>query len=121
MTRRYSHDGGLTWRPSTPNKDLPSPIDGVEASLVMHPSGRLFHSAPESFSFRTRMVVKVSDDKGATWRHHATVWEGSAGYSALAVLGDGPDAPLGLLYDRNNRTMMIFEARGVTFTTVSAV
>ena len=24
----------------------------------------------------------------------------------------------GLLYDRNNRTMIVFEARGVTFTTV---
>jgi len=111
----YSRDGGLTWGPSEPNRDLPSPIDGVEASLVRHPSGRLYHSAPESFSFRTRMVVKVSHDDGRSWKRHAAVWPEAAGYSALAVLGDGS---LGLLYDRNNRTMVVFEARGVTFTRV---
>ena len=46
------------------------------------------------------------------------VWPGAAGYSALAALGTTADAPLGLLYDRNNHTMVVFEAQGVTFTTL---
>ena len=116
----YSTDDGMTFSPSVPNRDLPSPIDGVEASIVFHPgTQRLYHSAPDSFSFRTDLHVKSSADDGKTWMDLSAPWEGgSAGYSALAVLGDEADAPLGLLYDRNNHTMLIFEARGVTFTTV---
>ena len=37
----YSRDQGMTWTEAAPNKDLPSPIDGVEASLVAHPNGKL--------------------------------------------------------------------------------
>ena len=109
----------MTWTDSKPNRDLPSPIDGVEASLVAHPDGRLYHSAPESFSLRTRLTIKRSDDGGRTWERHATVWPEAAGYSALTVLGDDAKSPLGLLYDRNNRSMLVFEARGITFTTVA--
>ena len=55
----------------------------------------------------------VSEDDGATWRLHAHVWGRqagcappcvpAAGYSSLAVLGESPDADLGLLYGRNVR------------------
>ena len=37
----------------------------------------------------------------------------------MVAMGDGADAPIGLLYDRNNVSMVIFEAREVAFTTVS--
>ena len=103
---------------SVANPDLPSPIDGVEASLVAHPNGQLYHSSPASHVLRTNMVVKVSSDRGHSWALHKQVWPAAAGYSALAVLGHDADAPLGLLYDRNNRSMLVFEAQGVSFTTM---
>ena len=106
----YSTDDGLTWNASRPAYDLPSPIDGVEASLVVHPGPplKLFHSAPDSFLLRTDMVVMVSEDDGRSWREHKRVWKGAAGYSAMVVLGGNSShgapatAPLGLLFDRNN-------------------
>jgi sialidase-1 len=114
----FSTDGGVHWNASVPNPDLPSPIDGCEASLVAHPNGLLYHSAPDSYLLRTNMVVRASADGGRTWTIHRRVWASSAGYSSMVVLGEGADAPLGLLYDRNNVSMIIFEARGVTFTAV---
>jgi len=120
----YSHDDGLTWETSKPNHDLPSPIAGVEASLVSHPNGKLYHSAPNSFFLRTHMLIKASDDGGKTWSLHKDVWKGAAGYSALVVMGNGTNAPLGFLYDRNNATFFhnfIFEARGVTFVKVGTL
>ena len=113
----YSRDEGLHWNASVPNRDLPSPVEGVEASIVAHPNGKLYHSAPDSFLLRTRMVVMVSADDGARWKRHRVIWPKAAGYSALAVLGTTADAPLALFYDRNNHSMAIFEARGATFTT----
>ena len=75
---------------------------------------------PESKLLRTDMVVKVSSDNGSSWSLHKQVWPKAAGYSALAVLGDAADAPLGLLYDRNDHSMVVFEAQGVTFTSFAS-
>ena len=86
------------------------PCDALSSSAA----ARLRSAPPTSRS----SVVRASADGGRTWRVHRTVWAGSAGYSAMVVLGDGEGAPLGLLYDRNNVSMIVFEARGVTFTTV---
>uniref|UniRef100_A0A7S0LNW1 Sialidase domain-containing protein n=1 Tax=Coccolithus braarudii TaxID=221442 RepID=A0A7S0LNW1_9EUKA len=114
----YSTDDGMTWNTSTPNHDLRSPVGGCEASIVQHPNGMLYHSAPDSLLLRSKMVVKVSADQGHTWRNHRHVWDKAAGYSALSVLGNDTDvdAPLGLLYDRDDRPHIIFEAHGITFT-----
>ena len=113
-----STDDGMSWSKSVPSPGLPSPIDGCEASLVAHPNGKLYHAAPDSFLLRAKMAVRVSSDGGSTWQVHQRVWAGSAGYSSMVVLGTDKRAPLGLLYDRNNVSMVVFEARGVSFTTV---
>lgn len=116
----YSTDDGMTWVNQTANDDLKSPVEGVEASIVAHPSGVLYHSGPDHFDLRYRMVVKKSLDNGKTWGNHYTPWTYSAGYSALAVLGDTKDAPLGLLYDRAVRPMIVFEAQSVSFVSFPA-
>ena len=114
-----SFDGGMTWNASIQTPGLPSPIAGCEASLVAHPNGLLYHSAPNSFVLREKMVVHVSADGGHSWRVHKHVWPHSAGYSAMVVMGTDAKAPLGLLYDRNNVSMIVFEARGISFTQVA--
>lgn len=117
-TIAYSHDDGLTWTEPVANKDLPSPIAGCETSFVAHANGKLYHSGPESHILRMHMVVKVSEDSGLTWQKFYSPWSGSAAYSSLALLGDRDDAsaPVGLFYERNRGPMIVFEARGQTFT-----
>merc|ERR1711879_568833 len=104
----WSTDDGLTWT-TTPNKDLRSPTlqGGVEASIVMHPNGKLYHSQPDNAVVRRNMVVKVSSDDGHTWSNQAHVWESGAGYSSI-IVNTGKQgvlrqhAPLGLLFARTD-------------------
>jgi len=73
------------------------------------------------------MTVKVSADSGQSWAPYTQIWGPkngcvppcvpAASYSSLAVLGDDKDAEIAILYMRNNATMLIFEGRGVTYTT----
>jgi hypothetical protein len=96
--------------------------------MVRHPgSGKLYYSHPDNHVLRQVMNIKVSEDDGKSWAQHTQVWGPLAGcappcvaaasYSSLAVLGDEPDSEIGILYMRNNETMLIFEGRGVSFTT----
>ena len=118
----FSYDGGLTWSAVRQAAELPEPIKGCEGSTVYHPgTKKLYFSHPDPYVglFRERMRIWSSADGGATWEVHATVWRRAAGYSALAVMGSEADAELGLLYDRNNHTMIVFEAQSVSFATVA--
>ena len=125
----YSEDGGETWSTPRPAHALPEPLSGCEGAMVRHPNGKLYYSHPDRRILRQLMVVKVSADGGQSWAPHAQIWgdEASAGgctppcvpaasYSSMAVLGEGPESELAILYMRNNVTMVIFEGRGVTFT-----
>lgn len=121
-----SMDGGLSWGEVWEAKDLPEPIKGCEGSIVFHPGSRKLyfsHPDPKLDLFRTRLNIWSSSNMGVTWEDHAVVWNKAAGYSALTIMGSAEGsstAPLGVLYDRNNHTMIIFEAQSVTFTTVAA-
>mmetsp|Transcript_85885 Transcript_85885/g.223302 ORF Transcript_85885/g.223302 Transcript_85885/m.223302 type:complete len:368 (+) Transcript_85885:3-1106(+) len=132
-----SRDGGLSWGDVWEAKDLPEPVKGCEGSLVFHPgTHKLYFSHPDPplKLLRTRLSIWTSSNMGGTWSHHAVVWNKAAGYSALVVMGGKTDAAqasanetaeraaedLGLLYGRNNHTMIIFEAQSVSFTTVAA-
>ena len=138
----YSDDGGETWGAAYEVAELPEPVTGCEGALVLHPNGRLYYAHPDpppstawlsrpwlpSPMLRERMNIKVSDDGGRTWQQHVQLWGADAGncvppcvpaasYSSLAVLGDGAQSELALLYMRNNASMLIFEGRGVAFAT----
>merc|ERR1712039_1129421 len=104
----WSTDDGSTWT-TAPNKDLRSPTlqGGVEASIVVHPNGKLYHSQPDNSVVRRNMVVKVSSDEGHTWGDQAHVWASGAGYSSIIVnsVDKGAlrqDSPLGLLFARTD-------------------
>ena len=117
-----SHDGGLTWGPEWEEKQLPEPIRGCEGALVFHPGTKKLyfsHPDPELDLLRNRLRLWASADMGATWEPHAVVWPGAAGYSSLVVMGNATDAPLGVFYDRNNHSMLIFEAQSVSFVTAA--
>lgn len=119
-----SQDGGLSWGLPWEAKDLPEPIKGCDGSIVFHPgTQKLYfsHPDPEFDLFRRRLMVWSSSNVGTSWEKHHMVWDNAAGYSALAVMTDNAgNATLGVLYDRNNHTMIVFEAQSVSFTTINA-
>ena len=60
-------------------------------------------------------IARALEPDRARVRRLAAVLQAS--YSSMTVLGESTDSEIGLLYMRNNVTMLIFEGRGVTFTT----
>jgi len=119
----WSYDQGLTWVNGTEVKQLPEPIKGCDGSIVYHPvTKKLYfsHPDPKLKLFRNDLVVWSSSDHGKSWNHHKTVWPKAAGYSALVVMGDETNPKLGVLYDRNNHTMIVFEAQSVSFIIIDA-
>ena len=117
----YSEDGGETWGPIREAKDLPEPIRGCEGSMVYNPKTKKIyfsHPDPSLDLFRNYLTVWSSSDFGMTWTVHDKVWNSAAGYSSM-VLMPGNDE-LGIFYDRNNHTMIVFEAQSVSWTTIKA-
>ena len=43
----WSTDAGVTWTPTVAVPGLPEPIEGCEASLLLHPSGVIFYAHPQ--------------------------------------------------------------------------
>ena len=116
-----STDGGRTWNEPRKVPELPEPVDGCEGALVSHPNGNLYFSHPDNPPLRNLMVVKVSTDNGDTWENHREIWGPTTGcdpatgcvpaasYSSMVVLGTKNDSNVGLMYMRNNKTLLIFE------------
>jgi sialidase-1 len=117
----YSEDGGETWGPIREVKDLPEPIKGCEGSMVYNPkTKKIYFSHPDPYLdlFRNYLKVWSSSDHGKTWQVHKEVWNNAAGYSSMVVMPGGDE--LGVFYDRNNHTMIVFEAQSVSWTTFDA-
>jgi len=104
-------------------KQLPEPIGGCEGSIVYHPGSRKLYFAhidPEMELLRNRLVLSSSSDHGHTWDHYVTVWSKAAAYSSMVLMGNGTDAKLGLLYERNNHSMLKWEVQSVSLALVDA-
>lgn len=105
--RTISLDGGEHWGKTESIRGFIEPIDGCEGSTVRCPhSDRLVYSGPVSLITRRHMSIYVSDDEGKKWHQHAVIDPGCSAYSSLAWQGNGQ---LGILYERCNKTMLIFE------------
>ena len=126
----YSMDGGATWTTPQHIKALPEPVSGCEGALILHPNGKLYYSHPDDHVLRQKMNIKVSADGGQSWQQHTSLWGANAGcerpcvpaasYSSMVPMnGADPNSDIAILYMRNNKTMFIFEGRGVSFTTFS--
>lgn len=113
-----SMDGGISWGLASEARELPEPIHGCEGSLLYHPQTKKLyfsHPDPSLDLFRNRLRIWTSSNLGGSWESHAVVWEKAAGYSSMTLTSDGK---LGVFYDRNNHTMIVFEAQSVSWTTV---
>lgn len=93
-----SKDGGETWSELKPDLTLIEPI--CQASMIWYDKkGRkpfLAFSNPASSTSRSKMTVRISYDKGKTWKLKNVLHEGPAAYSNLVIL---PNSNLACFYE----------------------
>lgn len=93
-----SNDGGETWSALEPDFTLIEPI--CQASMIwFNVKGKkpfLAFSNPASSTSRSNMTVRISYNKGKTWKLKNVIHEGPAAYSNLVVL---PNFKLACLYE----------------------
>jgi sialidase-1 len=82
-----------------------SPTD-VGAAGYPTTTATALYSGNASGTSRSELTVHVSDDDGASWPRQALIKSGTAGYSTMAVLGNGN---IGDLYE-------IADTGGIVFT-----
>jgi len=108
-----SYDGGATWSAPEPIAGLPDPSDN--GSLIALPPGAateagdaastLLVSSNLDPQLRRHTGLSLSRDGGASWPHQLIVCDGSSGYSCAAML---PDGDIGLLYEREGYSEIVF-------------
>ncbi len=93
-----SNDGGESWGPAEAAKELVSPRDGCQASVLRYESipGAVIYSGPEDAVERKNLTLRLSRDGGASWPGRVTLGTKAAGYSCLVSL---PGGDLGVVYE----------------------
>jgi sialidase-1 len=97
-----SKDGGETWSEVQYDETLPEP--GCQGSVVRFTDqesfnkNRILVSNPASTTERSQMTVRLSYDEGKTWPVSKVVYQGSAGYSNLAI---APDMSILCIYTKD--------------------
>lgn len=84
-----SHDGGITWTDPKIDKSFPlsNPCDA--GLLSVKDKTLLVYSKNEALDGRKNLVVRLSEDNGASWPYSKVVDTGPAWYSDMALLRDG--------------------------------
>jgi sialidase-1 len=111
---RYIHtsgDGGFTWE-TQPDTMLPDP--GCNAGLIRNtvpgkekPGRQLLFINANSPTSRENLTLRTSNDEGKTWNKVATIYEGSAAYSAITIMKRGS---VGILYEKDDYNGIFFTA-----------
>jgi len=121
-----SQDGGLTWTPFEPVKELPSPLVGCEGSIVAPEGGsKLFYTGPNSLpsdgALRKNMSVwEVADSatKTPSWKYMKRIREGPCGYSSLRELRDGR---IVVLYEWSANATILFIPDAISLNVITTV
>ncbi|MET0871746.1 MAG: sialidase family protein [Paeniglutamicibacter terrestris] len=101
-----STDGGHSYGPLQPVPSLPDPSDnGSILATGMGKERALLMTNNRDTELRRNTVLSLSTDEGFSWRPVATICAGSSAYSSGAILADGS---LGVLYERNGYSEIVF-------------
>lgn len=101
-----STNAGETWSQVTVANDLPDPV--CEGSMINYRKGGqnvLIFANPNSQTKREKLTVRISQNDGKSWSAGREIYAGSAAYSDLVVQQDGQ---IGVLYERDNYTTIIY-------------
>ncbi len=102
-----SPSAGEQWEPVRVALDLPDPV--CQGSMVNYrpASGKavLLFSHANSQTKREKLTVRVSGDDGKSWSPGREIYAGSAAYSDLVVQADGR---IGVLYEKDNYTSVVY-------------
>jgi sialidase-1 len=99
----YSDDGGDSWSPPVAVPELVNPnceSSLIEASEPSSPMPFLLFANPAS-TRRVNLVVRRSDDGGATWSRGLLVHRGPAAYSGMAEI---PPGRIAVLFETGRRS-----------------
>lgn len=109
-----STDGGATWSAIEQVAGLPDPSDNGSLLTLTGSSSTpvaLLVTSNLDPEMRRNTAVSLSFDGGATWPHQRVICEGSSGYSCAAAL---PDGRIGVLYEREGYSEIVFTALSVS-------
>ena len=122
-----SIDEGESWIDMSAIPALEQPLGGCEGSTVVHPGAHaLFYSglaetSPLRFNLTLWTLPLATAIAGnatnGPWQPLLVIDANASAYTALALLHDGESGmnDLGLLYERSNRTQLVFEPDAITF------
>ncbi len=106
-----SDDWGGTWSSVSYDPELIEP-GGCQASILRlsrtdlgDDQNRILFSNPASGTSRVNMTVRMSYDECQSWPVSRQIYAGSSAYSCLTVLSDGQ---IGLLYEADNYSKIVF-------------
>lgn len=109
-----SQDGGQTWISSAPDKNLPDPVN--QASVLSWKRGNKFilaHINAADTTERNNLTLRLSKNGGKSWYFNkiiASAPEGFQGaYSAYSDIVLMEKKIIGVLYEKNNYTEIVFE------------
>jgi sialidase-1 len=98
-----SLDGGLSISERQPHPELPDPSDN--GSLLTINENELICTHNHDTDLRRRTVAKRSYDGGKSWPEAVVIEQESSAYSTACQL---PDGRVGVLFERNGYTEMVF-------------
>ncbi|GAB4036234.1 sialidase family protein [Spirosoma gilvum] len=103
----FSTNAGETWDQVTVANDLPDPVCQGSMIEFRAPDKRhvLLFSNANSQTKREKLTVRVSQDDGKSWSVGREIYAGSAAYSDLVIQ---QDSQIGVLYERDNYTSIIY-------------
>ena len=102
-----STDAGQTWETNWIASDLTTPMCQSSMLSVTVPEYKgLYHLGPAATDSRSKLTLWHSADAGLSWNILQEIWPGSTAYSDLTYLESDQ---LGILYERNDYSEIVFE------------
>jgi len=115
-----STDGGETWAPAAQVAGVEQPLGGCQGATVAYGGdGVLLFSGPlETSPYRSNLTLCVAPGVGAralTFSPSVVVNAGPSAYSALAAGVGAAGRDVGILFERSNRTLLVFEPDVISY------
>lgn len=100
---------GTRWKSVAFADDLPDPVCEGAMISFQQPNGKrvLLFSNPNSESKREKLTVRASADNGKSWTLVREIYAGSSAYSDLVIQQDGQ---IGVLFERDNYSVIAYTA-----------